>query len=256
MKRKGSPIKSTRVLRNKNMGDQPKKLGLEDIWAKLDKLDKLDTIEENIKSLNSTCNDLKEKHVVLEKTVEQNTENIDELQAVMNNMQFELNNLQQEKLDNNIIINGIPTTEENNLNITIEICSMVVNAEVKQDHIKYIRRMKINSANQPIVVTFHDRSLKIDVLRCWQKLIKTKKIDELQNQLKSKLNITNEASRINISEENTRFTQNIFKEAKDHLSSSFKFIWKRRGIIFVRKTENSKIIKITSLEQIQQLKIE
>lgn len=235
-------------------GKTKNNITLEDIYSRLDKLDKLDAIEQTIADIGAKCEELKEKQIVIEKTVDINTGNIDELRSNMNNLQFELNNIQQEKLENNIIINGIPT-DDNNLNTTIVLCSMIVNAEVKKEHIQHIRRMNINTATQPIVVTFHDRSLKIDILRSWQKLIKTKRINEFQTQLKSKLNITNE-SRISISEENTRFTQNIYKETRELLSKSYKFIWKRRGIIYVRKTEDSTIIKIASSEQLQTLKIE
>lgn len=230
-----------------------KKISLEDIWLKLDKLDKLDGIEQTIAEIGVTCEELKEKHTVLEKTVVTNTENIDELHAHINNIQFELNNLQQDKLENNIIINGIPT-QENNLNVVIVLCSMIVNGEVEEKHIKHIRRMNIDSQTQPMVVTFHDRSLKIDLLRSWKKLLKSQNISDLQNQLKAKLNITNFELRISISEENTRFTQNIFKDTKELLSNSYKHIWKRRGIVYIRKTDSSEIIKITSNQQLKSIK--
>lgn len=237
------------------MDKTTKKVTLEDIWSKLDKLDKLDGIEQTIAEIGVTCEELKEKHTVLEKTVVTNTENIDELHAHINNIQFELNNLQQDKLENNIIINGIPT-QENNLNVVTALCSIIINDKVEERHIKHIRRMNINTPTQPMVVTFHDKSLKIDLLRSWKKLLKTTKINDLQNNLKTQLNITNFEVRISISEENTRFTQNIFKETKEQLSNSFKYIWKRRGIIYVRKTDTSEIIKITSTQQLQTLKTE
>ena len=56
-----------------------------------------------------------------------------------------------------------------------------------------------------------------------------------------------------INESLTKLNKQILKQCKEELKDQFKWIWVKRGKIYIREKDNSKIMEIKSLEHISKL---
>lgn len=75
----------------------------------------------------------------------------------------------------------------------------------------------------------------------------------IQKKLKEELNIPLQSTtRITITEEQTHYIIELFKEAKKLLGSRFKFIWIKYGNIYLREKELFLIHKIANRSQLFQ----
>lgn len=250
-KRKASsPITQTNNnIRNKP-NSTPKMATIDDVMRKLTKLD---TIETSIQDLRSTYEAINIRQTKLETQTEHNTTSIEGLQGNLDHLQSEVNKLQYEKIQRNIIIYGIPFQQEENIQqISIKICNSLLNTPI-DDSCIITRRMPIRTIAPPIVVSFRDYNTKHSVLSNWKTLQKSSKDQQgnnIQKRLKDELNIISTNTKISITEEQTPYIIELYKEAKQSLGSRFKFIWIKYGNIYLREKELSPVHKIVNRTQL------
>lgn len=163
-------------------------------------------------------------------------------------LEYTRDNLEQKNLNHNVIINGV--TEVQNEDVKQIVCQIAATLEVNIEATDLVTAMRkpsnteITDHPRSIMITFKNKEKRDEIL--------LKKSKKLSTRI---LNVRNEDERpIYITEQLTARKQYISKMARDVKRAGIvQFAWVKNGDIFIRKTEESRIIKIKHIEQLQQL---
>lgn len=260
-KRKTTPPSPPLRNRSRLLPNQTMPIGLDDIWARLEKLDtrldKLDTIDKKIDVLEEKYETFTSKHTVLETKVNSNRDYLNNLQHTLDEVQLKVSHFERVKISANLIVTGIPKHSEEieDLPQTILTLCGALDIPLIATDIISCRRMIINSGTGPIVVSLKDESTKIGIFNKWREVIKIGKHPSTNQNIKKlyeKLQLPS-TNYINITEEETKFTYNLFREAQYKLKGKFKYVWKTNGHIFTKFDDNNRSVKIVSSNQIDDL---
>ena len=196
-------------------------------------------MKNQIEVLKVDNNKLTEKMLVLE---ENDKQSIIKLNKIENLMQ-----------GNNVEIQGVPASENENVEMVAMKVLKKVDPRLERHHMGKIRRLRTIDAisNQekkegkrifnPILVTFKSREQKVKIMKEKKKLY-----DADLSDIK--------AERVYINENLTKSSRNLlylarrFKEEK-----GWKYAWSSSGTILLRKDEKSKVNVINSVEDIEKL---
>lgn len=158
----------------------------------------------------------------------------------------QVNNLAQDKLNNDIEINGVPVSENENLNvITSKLFSKLEININKSDTINmYRQQSKHNNSGlpSPIIITFRHNNIKNKIIEA--KKDKTINFNEICTTTSSSTDSEiNEKRLIYINERLTKNNNYLFKKARDlKRKNKVKFAWVKNGRVLIRKTESSRVI--------------
>lgn len=164
-----------------------------------------------------------------------------------------IDNTDQHGMANNLVINGVIESEnENATKVTIQI-AQALNVNLETTEIKSATRKATTNVNsglpRSIIVQFNNKITRDNILKNKKTRITNKTIN---NNTKKEDDRT-----IYISEQLTSRKQYLFKMARDlKRSNTIQFAWVKEGNIFIRRTEDSRIIKIHTADQIKQLQNE
>lgn len=183
--------------------------------------------------------------VLLQENIEIRNDN-EILHEKFRQLEYTRDNQEQDMLTHNIIINGV--TEVHDEDTTKLVCEIAASLDVHVDASDLVNatRKPTHSENsnqtRSIMVTFRNPQKRNDIL--------LKKKTKLSTKI---FNVNNEHERpIYISEHLTARRQYISKLARDAKRTGLiKFAWVKNGNIFVRQTEESRIIKVKHKEQLQ-----
>lgn len=234
--KKKSPTKSKISPKAKVKNQTKNKISLEDLFEKInyvidqnDKLHKkIDAQEKESKELKKDIKKLKEEHQLLKK----------EVYHLKNNK----NTNEQDKLKNNLMISGL-SLAENSEN------------ELKETVVKIGKKMKVNVQEEEItcaIVGKEKKQLKVTFsnYETKEKIMKAKKDQTLKaNELGFEQDHI-----IFLNHDLTVDNQKLLKKAREaKVQLKYKFAWYSNGKIFLRKTENSKIVHISSEDILEDL---
>lgn len=177
------------------------------------------------------------------------TENV-EMKTEMNELKQNTRKIENTLNRGKIEIHGIPYEHDEDIkNIIIKIGKNFEVPIKKEDIAEAYRMRKAKHSNEaqknsPLVVTFVRREDK-------QKFLCMRKNRSL---FSDEINIKGVRSQIFINEYLSKTTKNLFWKAKKvKLEQQYKFLWINNGNILLRKTENSKVIQVSSEEDIENL---
>lgn len=241
---------SSRILPKRNCKTNSESITLESIFDEIKLIQsKQDKFQRSLDVLQTTINDYKE---IMDGLTEENIElkNQNEiLHSRIDNIEYNMDNQQQQKLNKNIIINGvIEENDENTLDIVTKICESI-EVIINANQIKSVHRMKTANVNSgfpsSIIVEFTDENIKKDI-------IKKKKNKSIKTQ---SIGINGEDRNIYISEHLTPRKQFLFKSARDiKRKNGIKYAWANDGDVFIRKSDTSRIIKLKNINQLNSFK--
>ena len=171
----------------------------------------------------------------------------DENRKLREDFSSRINNLEQRTRVNNVEIVGLrkPTAEESDTSLAINFFKDAMNAEVSENDIEALHEVPSRRKDRKRVVICHFKSRKQrdDLLKNPFKL-------NLRNfngkQSAEKRVFVNE----HLSPENRRF---FALASKKKAEMNYKFLWTKNGTVFTRKIENSDVIKITSINDIEKM---
>lgn len=254
-KRKNTPPSQPSISRNRTSCNTTMTKTIDDVWERLIKLDKLDSIEEKVNVIESKYELFTNKQQELEGKINSNRDYIVNLHYTLDKVQLKLSHLERAKICSNLIVNGLPNQEqEDTTQLILTLCG-ALQIPIEAKVITSCRRMIVKKGIPPIVVSLIDEGTKIKIYKKWKEINKNGS-HPLKNQLikdlYDKFQITN-TSYISIVEEDTKYTYNLYKEAKERLKDICKYVWKRNGNIFAKSDDNSKGIKITSSHHIDEI---
>lgn len=162
-----------------------------------------------------------------------------------------VNNLEQQKLEKNIIIKGVPETEGDDhvlLSYMVDSILSHIDPEFHSEYVVNVRRVgaKKENAHRPILVVMSNTDRKLAVI----KNIKGKELNCAKFSNKGKLWGTNE-QKIFIGDHLTSTNNNIFYHARQlRKKNKVKYAWTKLGQVYIKENEDSRAINVTSIEQL------
>lgn len=252
MKRQTTPPVCDRVTRSRSSSTSSTMSALDQINKKLEKLNQLDTICAEINEIKSTCRNIENKQLLNDLKTTSNSEQIEELVKIIDELRSDVSHLQYSKVVNNLVINGIPLkSNEVPSQIAIELFTLILGSKIDSSIIYSSRRMKLNTNNAtpPLVVCLVENKIKTKIIKNWSE---NKSSNTFQQKLRDHFALT-AGNNINISEEKTNFINNLFKETRAQLKENYKFIWVKYGNLNIRKSESSPIIRIKTRRDLEKV---
>lgn len=260
---------SPRKKRQRNQHDKEEEYSISDVMAKLvsieenqksqideikSTLDEIkhqqNTLQNNYKSLVTTTEEQKKDHKVLKESVFENTSDIDNIYNNLERVNYKLNTLLQEKIDLNLIINGIPKVEKEDIKEVVTKIFNYMGMNVENDTIESTWRIHNKNDNPPVIVRLKNKIVK-------EKVLKLRKINNGEIEGKSLFAKDfgyNSDKQIFINEELTQPTRKLLNDAKKQLKNKiFKFIWISNGKVLAKKDESAKTHYIRNNYDVQQL---
>ncbi|XP_075157874.1 uncharacterized protein LOC142231140 [Haematobia irritans] len=193
-------------------------------------------LKETMKFMSSQYDDIL-------KGVRKNTQDIKNLQRENRNLR-ESNKqltstvafLSEARVENNCIINGIQT--DNNakpIDVVMDIIKKS-GAEISEDKIDKAYFLKQRNNQSSVVVKFVNNRSKVTFMK------EKKKLSELDD-----------TKKVYVNDFLSKETLNVFKYAKSLKSVGFKFIYTSGGRVFAKKNEESRQMRIRSLEDVDEI---
>lgn len=218
-------------------------INLMDIFKKLSDLQtNITELKNELSTYKSTTDKLLEENDILK------TENT-KLKQRVEYIEQEISKIKQHNINNNILIYGIPKNDNENPKTILFAITSYLGINIKSEDLITIYRKKNHSKNvsglsQPILVKFNKNEIKKSIL-----------VARRNKNLNTEIISQNLRKRpIYINEQLTQHNQLLFKCARElKKTESMKFVWTKNGEIFIRKTADSQIIKIRSLNQINDI---
>jgi hypothetical protein len=224
----------------------------------LEKFEKLvsdiDTIKKTVNETSSTVTQTETKidkfAAELEKTkkrCDQQAKCIEELYRENDELKYRLDRMEQYSRKDNVIIYGVPWENEENLREKVKEIGEKMNTKLNDHDFHDIHRLysRNKSKPPPIVVRFNDREKK-------RKLMAESKRRSRENK-----NIYEVPDLpITIYEHLTEKSRQILHAAKNlrDVEKIAKFVWIKGDSVFLRLHENAPAIKITGMEQLQEIR--
>lgn len=190
--------------------------------------------------------ELKEENNNLKVTVKKLTSQNNQLNSEVSRLSFGLNNLFQDKLSNNLIVSGVPSTDGENLEkVMIELAKVLKINLIPADFTVKRILSKVNNKFSNLLVEFANVKYKTALLQQRKKI----------SLVPSKLGFSSEDKReIFFFHHLTGQNQKLLAESRKLKNNySFKFVWFQNNQILARKVEKSKIISIRSIADLDSI---
>jgi hypothetical protein len=163
------------------------------------------------------------------------------LAKVNEELRGKLNDMEQYSKSFNLEFHGIPETDNENTYAIVTKIAKKLNYDLETGDVEMCHRLKKNERNErtknapPVIIAkFYSRQTKEDILSA-----KREKKVLTANEIGF-----NSTHQVHVNEHLTNMNKNLFWLARNTRSAGFKFAWVRNAKIFIRKTENSPIIRI------------
>lgn len=164
----------------------------------------------------------------------------------------------QEDLNSNVIISGVDVNENTTATDLLAVYEGLIShlnisevAELAPVSVTVLptSSTKTNATFRPIRVQLQSVAAKV-------KLLQTRRVKK--DILQSEIGLESTSRRpILISEQLTRANQELLYQARSlRGQNNFKFVWSTNGQILARRTENTKVIRITDTEHVNRIRAE
>lgn len=163
-------------------------------------------------------------------------------------LEIKIETIERRQIANDIIIDGVPENKNENCVILIQNIGKELNINISDSMINDCHRVGFNHNNtrpRRIKVSFSNHQIKVNFLKARQ----------IVRNFSSKYIGIQPDVPIYIRENLATKGNKLFKEARDLKKLlNFQFVWTKNAIIFLRKNETEKIIRVDSEESIQNIK--
>lgn len=208
------------------------------------------------KTLNDLTTVITDYKAIIDNLIQENTQLKNDTQILhdkFDHLEYTRDMQEQQALNHNIIINGAPEEEgENTKQQVIDIARVLQVNLIETDIKTAIRKSTSGSSTtgfpRTIAVTFNSKEVRDSILKSKSlRKITTKSINQQSQQDRP----------IYIGEQLTGRKQFLSKIARDlKRTGVVKFAWVKYGDIFIRHSEESRIIKIKNQTQLQRIQDE
>lgn len=164
----------------------------------------------------------------------------------------ELNNLKQHNMYSDIIITGIPETNNESLIEKVNLCLVSYDVQIQIDDFKQIYRLKNHNncgANTPILIEFKSENVKYGILN------KQKQMGPILLQSVDKNLPATDMRKVffkhRLTKENLSLVRDARKFGRDY---NYQFVWTQGSKILIKKTSNSRTFQILTVKDLENLK--
>lgn len=194
---------------------------------------------------------LRQENETLKKNQEISNNTIKNLKSRLNDVEYKLAEKEQQELDCTINLNGLPNISlQESASVLIQI-SEGLDIGITEDDIINIKKLE-NKKTKKIDYSYEFKNSKIRSLFLMKRMEKKIFVTSSKEVICTKDTLPN-ANRLYINEPLTKFNFNLLNHAKSLKQHGYTYVWYKFGKIFVRKTGNSNIILIRSLNEINDL---
>lgn len=209
---------------------------------------------ENIE-LRIRVDKLEAENASFTKKKELNDNTIKNLTNEVSELNFELNELKQEKLDCHFNINGLPElTKDESVDVVLKIANEL-NIDIAPTDIKdvtYFNNKKNNSHNY--IFELKNIELKKEFIKKRKSLsIYVNNNLDIFSVNSNSNSINKNNSRIYINEHLSKFNHHLLNHAKSLKNCEYKYIWYKFGKILVKQTDSSETILIKNYHTVDNL---
>jgi uncharacterized protein YoxC len=199
------------------------------------------------KEIQADIQGLKQKYDEVNEHVSQTTSRVDKLEDSVNQLTQQVNFLKQERLQQNLVITGIPKSNINDLIKYIICIATNVGVTISQSDITNAFMINTNNLSKHIV-KFANAETRNNILRARRK--RSIYTDEIGVS-------TCPRTQVFIQEDLTIYTQKLFFNARKlKKEANFETIFTENGFVYAVKDANSGRIKIVSTDQINKFLLE
>ncbi|XP_044749735.1 uncharacterized protein LOC123310334 [Coccinella septempunctata] len=173
-----------------------------------------------------------------------------QLKSTVKDLQERMEVLEQQSRVNNLEICGVPEKANENVSHIISRVAEVIGCPINSSDVDSFYRVPTFdiSRPKPIVVKFTSKQKRDDFLGA----SKTKRRQSLQPN--KGLKIENISDNLYINEHLTPKNKKLLKKTKEVTrSKNYKFAWTRNGFIFVRKDDRSRVVRVSSEEDLSKI---
>lgn len=164
------------------------------------------------------------------------------LRTYLEEMNFEVNALKQKSLESHFLISNVIKTNDENLHVLIERISNHLDIPFNASNFLGVSRMasKNQKGVQPVLV----RSVNVRVKEQFMNAVKDRPFtcEEIGLGLKQQIYFNH-----HLTPSNQRILGAARKFRKEH---NYRFVWFSHGSVFIRKDENSKIIRVHDIHDL------
>jgi len=202
-----------------------------------------ETFQKFKEDTESNFNNLNSKFNAIDKIITEN--NVLKTHIIQLKNKIEI--MERRQFSNDIIIDGVPENKTENCTYLVQQICKKLNTNINVSMINDCHRIGFyhNARPRRIIVNFINHQDKINILKARQIIRKfSTKYINIQPDMP-----------IYIRENLTTKGNKLFKEARDLKKLlNFQFVWTKNGLVFLRKNESEKIIRVDNEEVIQNLK--
>lgn len=210
-------------------------------------------ITKTLENHEEEISELKQRTDRVEGDIEENKQKLNEISNIMVDLQKEneylkskLNEVDQQNRTNCLEITGVPEPGRGeNIQVTVQLVCSALGVKVDGSMINSCYRLRSSNDrnSSKIIVSFTKKCYKDEILKC--RKIKTDfATDLLDDSLKR---CVQDSNIIYINEFLTAYNKKLYLKAKEYKNKNkVKYLWVKNGNIFMRKSDNSKIIIIKS----------
>lgn len=203
-----------------------------------------ETFQKFKEDTNSNFNNLNTKFSVIDKIITEN--NVLKTNIIQLENKIEL--MERRQISNDIIIDGIPENKTEDCSQLVQQICKELNTNINVSMINDCHRIGYNRNNarpRKILATFINHQDKTNILKSRQ----------IRRNFSTKYMGIQPDMPIYIRENLTTKGNKLFKEARDLKKLlNFQFVWTKNGLVFLRKNETDKIIRVDNEEIILNLK--
>lgn len=170
------------------------------------------------------------------------------LKKKLSSLTSSLDNAERFSRQKNIEIQNVPKKTGENLMDVVSRIGASLQSPVDPLSIDYVTRVPTQVKNMPknIIVPF------VSKITRFSSCIPEKRLSEKSSQ--AGLSVIDVADKLYINEHLTLTNKRIFKEARAIArSKGFKFVWTQNGNVLIRKSETSRILQISSEDDLKRL---
>lgn len=177
---------------------------------------------------------------------------INNLRKEVDELKYQLGEIEQKELNNSININGLPQLSEEEQTTAIINIAEKFNIDLNASEITKITKLE-NKKLKSVDYQFEFKNEKIRTMFLSKRKEKKIFIDSKKTIFSVDNNNMPNAKRIYINEQLTKFNFNLFNHAKSLKQHGFNYVWYKFGKNFVRKTGNSNVLIIRSMQMVDNL---
>ena len=210
-------------------------------------------INKSLEKHDEEISELKHRSDQVEEDIEQNKRKLNEISNIVADLQKEndylkskLNDVDQQNRINCLEITGVPEPGRGeNIQVTVQLVCSALGVKLDTSMINSCYRLRSGNIRNTskIIVSFTKKCYKDEILKC--RKIKTDfTTNNLDNSLKQ---LVPDSNIIYINEFLTAYNKKLYLKAKEFKNkNNMKYLWVKNGNIFMRKSDNSKIIIISN----------